>query len=122
MSRFSTRCSSFIRASHTAAPARGRTGRPLRSRRFTSRACGQNVRDAGLAPSMGAVGSAYDNAMVEAFWGPLQVELLNRQAWKTRIERATAIHDYIELFHNSRRRHSALGMLTPTEYEHRHLH
>jgi transposase InsO family protein len=33
---------------------------------------------------------------------------------------ATAIHDYIELFHNTRRRHSALGMLSPTEYEDLH--
>jgi len=84
---------------------------------FTSWAFSENVRDAGLAPSMGAVGSPYDNAMVESFWGRLQVELLNRHRWKTRIELATAIHDYIELFHNTRRRHSALGMLTPTEYE-----
>jgi transposase InsO family protein len=36
---------------------------------------------------------------------------------KTRIELASAIHDYIERFHNTKRRHSALGMLTPTEYE-----
>jgi hypothetical protein len=47
---------------------------------------------------MGAVGSAYDNAMVESFWGRMQVELLNRKRWTTRIELATAIHDYIELF------------------------
>jgi putative transposase len=84
---------------------------------FTSWAFSQNVRDAGLAPSMGAVGSPYDNAMVESFWGRMQVELLNRKRWKTRIELATALHDYIELFHNTTRRHSALGMLTPTEYE-----
>ncbi len=71
---------------------------------FTSWAFSSNVRDAGLAPSMGAVGSAYDNAMVESFWGRLQVELLNRKRWTTRIELATAIHDYIELFHNTRRR------------------
>jgi transposase InsO family protein len=74
---------------------------------FTSWAFSQNVRDAGIAPSMGAVGSAYDNAMMESFWGRLQVELLNRKKWKTRIELASAIHDYVELFHNTRRRHSA---------------
>ncbi len=51
----------------------------------------------------------------------MQVELLNRKRWKTRIELASAIHDYIELFHNTRRRHSALGMLTPTEYEDRYF-
>ena len=69
---------------------------------------------------MGAVGSPYDNAMVESFWGRMQVELFNRQTWRTRIELATAIHDHIELFHNTRRRHSSLAMLTPTEYEHLH--
>jgi len=47
----------------------------------------------------------------------MQVELFNRRRWKTRIELPSAIHDYIELWHNTRRRHSALGMLTPTEYE-----
>lgn len=87
---------------------------------FTSWAFSRKVRDAGIAPSMGAVGSAYDNAMVESFWGRMQVELLNRKTWKTRVELATAIHDYIELFHNTRRRHSALNMLTPTEYENQH--
>jgi putative transposase len=87
---------------------------------FTSWAFSQKVRDAGLAPSMGAVGAPSDNAMVESFWGRMQVELLNRQRWKTRIELATAIHDYIERFHNTRRRHSALNMLTPIEYEQHH--
>jgi putative transposase len=60
--------------------------------------------------------------MVESFWGRMRVELLDRQSWKTRIELATAIHDYSELFHNTRRRHSSLNMFTPTEYEDLHLH
>ena len=66
---------------------------------------------------MGAVGSAFDNSMMESFWGRMQVELFNRRRWKTRIELASAIHDYIEIWHNTRRRHSALGMRTPTEIE-----
>jgi Integrase core domain len=66
---------------------------------------------------MGAVGTAADNAMMESFWGRMQVELLDRRRCKTRIELASAIHDYIELWHNTRRRHSALGMLTPSEVE-----
>ena len=65
---------------------------------------------------MGAVGTAADNAMMESFWGRMQVELLNRRRWKTRIELATALHDYI-VFHNTRRRHSALGLRTPSEIE-----
>jgi len=50
----------------------------------------------------------------------MQVELLNRKRWKTRVELAAAIHDYIEIWHNTRRRHSALNMLTPIEYEKEH--
>lgn len=88
-----------------------------RGTQFTSWAFSRNVRDAGLAPSMGAVGTPHDNAMVESFWGRMQVELLNRKRWKTRLELATAIQHYVENFHNHQRRHSALDMLTPTEYE-----
>ncbi len=87
-----------------------------RGTQFTSWAFSDRVRTAKIAPSMGAVGTAADNAMMESFWGRLQVELLNRRRWKTRIELATAIHDYI-VFHNTRRRHSALGMRTPSEIE-----
>jgi putative transposase len=87
-----------------------------RGTQFTSWAFSDRVRTAGIAPSMGAVGTAADNAMMESFWGRMQVELLNRRRWKTRIELANAIHDYL-VFHNTRRRHSALGMRTPTEVE-----
>jgi Integrase core domain len=60
-------------------------------------------------PVDGCVGSAYANPMVESFWGRMQVELFNRKRWTTRIEFATSVHDYIEPFHNTRLRHSALG-------------
>ncbi|MFG3522034.1 IS3 family transposase [Nocardia nova] len=46
-------------------------------------------------------------------WGRTQTEMLNPQRWKTRIELANAIFEYLEIFHNRRRRHSALGMRTP---------
>jgi putative transposase len=85
---------------------------------FTSWAFSHNLTQAGISPSMGAVGSAYDNALMESFWGRMQVELLDRRRWTTRIELATAIHDYIELWHNTRRRHSSLAMRTPAEVEH----
>ena len=55
--------------------------------------------------------------MMESFWSSMQIELLNRKKWKTRVELANAIFDYIEIFHNRQRRHSALGYRTPTEYE-----
>ncbi len=66
---------------------------------------------------MGSIGDCYDNAMIESFWGRMQTELLNRKRWKTRIELANAIFDYLEIFHNRQRRHSALEMRTPIEFE-----
>ena len=47
----------------------------------------------------------------------MQVELLDTERWKTRIELANAILDYLEIWHNRRRRHSRLGMLSPIEFE-----
>lgn len=87
---------------------------------FTSWAFTQRVIDSGLLASMGSVGDCYDNALMESFWSRVQVELLNRKRWQTRIELATALFEYLEIFHNRQRRHSALGMMTPVEYELRH--
>jgi len=55
--------------------------------------------------------------MIEAFWSRMQVELRNRRRWRTRVELANAIFEYLEIFHNRQRRHSSLGMLTPIEFE-----
>ncbi|MBQ1053152.1 IS3 family transposase [Micromonospora sp. C51] len=87
---------------------------------FTSWAFTRRVQESGLAPSMGSIGDCYDNGMIESFWGRMQTELLNRRKWRTRIELANAIFEYLEIFHNRQRRHSSLGMLTPIEYEKLH--
>ena len=87
---------------------------------FTSWAFTTRAKNAGLLPSLGTVGDPYDNAVVESFWGRMQVELLNRQRWRTRVELANAIFEYIEGFHNRRRRHSALGWASPLEFETEH--
>ncbi|WP_251381624.1 MULTISPECIES: IS3 family transposase [unclassified Leucobacter] len=84
---------------------------------FTSWAFTQKIRSAGLLPSFGTVGDALDNAMMESFWSSMQIELLNRKKWKTRIELANAIFEYIEVFYNRRRRHSSLGYQTPTNFD-----
>lgn len=47
----------------------------------------------------------------------MQIELLDRKKWTTVVELSTEIADYIDCSHNHKRRHSLLGMLTPTEYE-----
>jgi transposase InsO family protein len=84
---------------------------------FTSWVFTQKIRSAGLLPSFGTVGDGLDNAMMESFWSTMQIELLNRRKWKTRIELANAIFEYIEVFYNRRRRHSALEYATPHEYD-----
>ena len=87
---------------------------------FTSWLFSQQILEGGLMPSMGKVGAAVDNAMMESFWARMQTELLNRQIWNTRIELASGIFEYLEIFHNRMRRHSSLGMLTPVEFEQAH--
>lgn len=87
---------------------------------FTSWTFTRRAKESGLLPSMGSIGDCYDNAMIESFWGRVQTELLDRRRWRTRLELANALFEYLEMFHNRRRRHTALGMLTPIEYELRH--
>lgn len=87
---------------------------------YTSWAFSQKVRRSGLVQSLGTVGDAFDNAVVESFWGSMQIELLNRRKWDTRIELSAAMLDWIEAFYNRRRRHSSLGYLSPNDYERQH--
>ena len=87
---------------------------------YTSWAFTRRALDSGLVQSMGSIGDCYDNGQMESFWARMQVELLNRKRWNTRLELANAIFDYLEIFHNRQRRHSSLGMLSPIEYERRH--
>ena len=88
---------------------------------YTSIAFGQRCRAAGVQPSMGSVGDAYDNAMCESFFATLEAELLDRQRFATPAHARLAVFDYIEGWYNPRRRHSALEYLSPTAYERRAL-
>src|SRR5690606_12381761 len=91
-----------------------------RGSQFTSWLFGSRLREAGLMGSMGKVASAYDNALMESFWGSMQIELLDRRSWTTRAELGQAIFEWIEGFYNPTRRHSALGYLSPIDYENLH--
>ena len=84
---------------------------------FTSWAFTRRAIDSGLLRSMGSVGDCFDNAVMESFWSRVQVELLDRKRWSTRVDLAHAIFEYLEIFHNRQRRHSSLGMLSPVEFE-----
>ena len=71
----------------------------------------------GITPSMSRTGNCYDNAVAESFFATLKRECINRCKFATRIDARVSIVQYIETFYNRTRRHSALGYLSPAEYE-----
>ena len=84
---------------------------------YTSIAFGLRCKEVGVRPSMGSVGDAYDNAMCESFFATLECELLDQQRFQTQAEAKMAVFDFIEGFYNPRRRHSALGQISPVNFE-----
>jgi putative transposase len=87
---------------------------------YTSLAFGKRCREMAVRPSMGSVGDAYDNAMAESFFATLECELLARHRFKAQADARLAVFEFIEGFYNPRRRHSAIGYLSPNEFERRH--
>jgi len=88
-----------------------------RGSQYTSLAFGKTMQDAGVLPSMGRRGDAFDNAVAESFFATLETELLDRHTFKTRDQARLALFRWIEGFYNSRRRHSTLGQRSPQNYE-----
>ena len=58
-----------------------------------------------------------DNAPMESFFASLKKELIHDANFATRAEARAAIFEYIEVFYNTKRRHSSLGYVSPAEYE-----
>jgi putative transposase len=87
---------------------------------YTSVAFGQRCAKMGVRPSMGSVGDAYDNAMAESFFASLECELIDRRSFQTKSEARMALFSYIEGWYNPRRRHSALGRISPVNFERNH--
>jgi putative transposase len=69
--------------------------RPLESAQYTSLAFGQRCRRAGVVPSMGAVGDAYDKALAESLFATLECELVARSRWRTHAEAPTAVFAFV---------------------------
>ena len=87
---------------------------------YTSIAFGMRCQEMGVRPSMGSVGDCFDNAMAESFFATLECELLERRRFKSQAEAEIAVFDFIEGWYNPQRRHSALGYLSPMNYEQQH--
>ena len=77
------------------------------------------IAEHGMTMSMSRRANCWDNAVAESFFATLKVELLQDTAWPTRTHARRAIVEYIELFYNAQRRHSALGYLSPAAFERR---
>ena len=88
---------------------------------YTWIALGQRCRQAGVKPSMGTVGDAYDNALCESFFASLECELIDRRIFKSHTESRMAVFQYIEGWYNPGRRHSALDYQSPIKYEKLHV-
>ena len=84
---------------------------------YTSLAFGKRCKEAGVRPSMGSVGDAYDNAMCESFFATLECELLDRRRFASQAEARMACFSFIEGWYNPVRLHSALGYRSPMAYE-----
>lgn len=86
---------------------------------YTSVAFGKRCEQAGVRPSMGSVGDAYDNALAESFFATLECELIDRHRFRNQAEARMAVFDFIEGWYNPHRRHSAIGYDSPVNYEKR---
>ena len=84
---------------------------------YVSLLLGRTMRDAGIRPSMGSISSPWDNAVTESLMGAIKSECVHARTFDSRERAALEIFDYIEGFYNRLRIHSALGWLSPAEFE-----
>jgi len=98
-------------------PSAGLIHHSDRGSQYASHEYQQALKDYGMLTSMSRKGNCYDNACMESFFGTLKRELIYGKRFRTRAEARQAIFEYIEVFYNRIRLHSALGYMSPLEYE-----
>lgn len=98
-------------------PGKGRVHRSGHGSRYASLLPGRTMRDAGIGPSMGSVSSPWDNAATESLMGPVEAERVHARTFETRERASLEVFECIEAFYNRVGIHSALGNLSPAEFE-----
>jgi len=88
-----------------------------RGRQYASYVYQDLLKRYGITPSMSRSGNCYDNAFMESFFGTLKREWVHERRYRTRQEARLSIFEYVEVFYNRIRRHSALGYRSPEQYE-----
>ena len=77
----------------------------------------KRLKDAGIACSMSRRGNCCDNAPTESFFASLKKEMVYRTRFETREQARAAVFDWIEVWYNRKRRHSAIGYISPETFE-----
>lgn len=88
-----------------------------RGSQYTSAGYQWTLAQAGMIVSMSRTGNCYDNAPMESFWSTLKWECIAGIIFPTRLLAKHTIFEYIECFYHRQRRHSALGYVSPSQYE-----
>ena len=101
-------------------PAAGLIHHSDQGSQYTDRKYRALLEARGIQASMNGVGSWYDNAPMESFFGTLKSERVHHCVYQTREEARTDLFFYIEAFYNRRRLHSALGYVSPEAFEEAH--
>lgn len=109
----------FTMAVHNGRPSPGLLHHSDQGVQYASQGFQARLQAAGVHCSMSRKGNCWDNAVAESFFHTLKVELIHWRQYRTRQEARREIFEYIEVFYNRQRRHSALDYQTPVEYEHR---
>ena len=107
----------FERAVRGQRPAGGLLHHSDRGSQYASDAYRELLCRHGVQASMSRPANCYDNAKMESFWATLKTELIGTHVFASHAEAKAALFDYIEVFYNRRRIHSALGFQSPVDYE-----
>ena len=97
-------------------PGKGLIHHSDRGKQYASYSYQKLLKKYGIRSSMSRSGNCYDNAYIESFWGTLKKELVFGQKYQTRKDARLSIFEYIEVFYNRTRKHSALGYKSPEQY------
>lgn len=100
-------------------PAQGLLHHSDRGSQYASGDYQRMLAEHGIVCSMSRRGNCWDNAVAESFFATLKVELVHEATWPTRAMAHADLFDYLEIFYNGQRRHSALGYLSPRAFEQR---
>jgi transposase InsO family protein len=101
-------------------PPRGLLHHSDRGSQYASTAYRRRLTAHGIVCSMSRRGNCWDNAVAESFFGTLKCELVYETEWRTRADARRDVFEYVEVFYNGQRRHSALGYLSPVAFERRY--